>query len=73
MTVSRRIGHGSAAFTLRTYAHLLSKKDTAAAAAIEAALRLSSIAETVPACAAYQRGTISAFVCSAFHGMRGLR
>jgi integrase len=38
--VSRRIGHGSAALTLKTYTHWFSKKDTAAAAAIEAALKL---------------------------------
>lgn len=38
-SVSRRIGHGSAALTLRTYTHLFSKKDTEAADAIEAALR----------------------------------
>jgi hypothetical protein len=38
LTISRRIGHSSAGFTLRVYGHLFSKKDTAAAAAIEAAL-----------------------------------
>ena len=41
-SVSRRIGHGSPALTLRTYTHLFSKKDTDAAAAIEAALRASA-------------------------------
>ncbi len=38
-SVSRRIGHGAAALTLRTYTHLFSKKDAEAADAIEAALR----------------------------------
>ena len=37
-SVSRRIGHGSAALTLRTYTHLFTKRDGEAAAAIEAAL-----------------------------------
>jgi hypothetical protein len=37
--VSRRLGHGSPAVTLTTYAHLFSKTDVAAASAIEAALR----------------------------------
>jgi integrase len=38
-SVSRRIGHASAALTLRTYTHLFSKKDAVADAAIDAALR----------------------------------
>lgn len=38
VTVSRRLGHGSAAITLRVYGHLFSNTDAAAAAAIEAAL-----------------------------------
>ncbi len=38
-SVSRRIGHGSVALTLRTHSHLFSKQDTEAADAIEAALR----------------------------------
>ena len=37
--ISRRIGHGSPAVTLCIYAHLFRSTDTAAAAAIEAALR----------------------------------
>jgi integrase len=37
--ISRRIGHGSPAVTLRIYAHLFKSTDTAAAAAIEAALK----------------------------------
>lgn len=37
-SVSRRIGHGSAALTLRTYTHLFTSKDAQAADAIEAAL-----------------------------------
>lgn len=40
-SVSRRIGHGSPALTLKTYTHLFSKKDTQAAEAIESALRTS--------------------------------
>ena len=39
LTVSRRLGHGSAVVTLTTYAHLFEKTDTTAASAIEAALR----------------------------------
>jgi integrase len=39
LTVSRRLGYGSPAVTLTTYAHLFSKTDVAAASAIEAALR----------------------------------
>jgi integrase len=39
VTVSRRLGHGSPAITLTVYAHLFSKTDTAAAQAIEAAMR----------------------------------
>ena len=38
-SVSRRIGHGSAALTLEVYTHLFSKKDTEAADAIESVLR----------------------------------
>ncbi len=38
-SVSRRIGHSSAGFALKTYTHLFSQKDAAADAAIEAALR----------------------------------
>jgi integrase len=38
-SVSRRIGHSDPAVTLRTYTHMFSKKDSAAAQAIEAALR----------------------------------
>ncbi len=37
-SVSRRIGHGSVALTLKVYTHLFSKKDTEAADAIEAVL-----------------------------------
>ena len=37
-TVSRRIGHGSAALTLRTYTHLFAGKDAQAVDAIEKAL-----------------------------------
>jgi integrase len=39
-SVSERIGHGSAALTLRVYTHLFTKKDAAAAAAIEAMLKM---------------------------------
>jgi integrase len=39
--ISRRIGHSSPTVTLRTYAHLFKNTDTAAADAIEAALRHS--------------------------------
>jgi integrase len=39
VTVSRRLGHSSPAITLRVYAHLFTKTDTTAAAAIEATLR----------------------------------
>ena len=39
LTVSRRLGHGSAAVTLNVYAHLFEKTDEQAAAAIDAALR----------------------------------
>ena len=35
LSVSRRIGHSSAALTLRVYGHLLKQKDDQAAAAIE--------------------------------------
>ena len=38
-SVSRRIGHKSAALTLKVYTHLFSKKDTEAADAIEAVFR----------------------------------
>jgi integrase len=37
--ISRRIGHGSPAVTLRIYAHLCKSAHTEAAAAIEAALK----------------------------------
>ena len=37
--ISRRIGHSSPAVTLRIYAHLFKSTDTAAAAAIDAALK----------------------------------
>lgn len=37
-SVSRRIGHGSAALTLKVYTHLFSNKDTEAADAIESVL-----------------------------------
>lgn len=36
VTVSRRLGHGSPGFTLKTYAHLFDQTDEAAAAAIDA-------------------------------------
>lgn len=39
VTVSRRLGHGSPEITLRVYAHLFNGVDTAAADAIEAAMR----------------------------------
>jgi integrase len=39
LSVSRRIGHSSAALTLRVYGHLLKQKDDQAAAAIEALFR----------------------------------
>jgi integrase len=38
MTISRRLGHGSAAFTLATYGHLFANTDAAAARAIDAAM-----------------------------------
>jgi integrase len=38
VTVSRRLGHGSAAITLTVYAHKFASKDTIAADAIEAAM-----------------------------------
>ena len=38
-SISRHIGHGSPALTLRVYGHLFTRKDAAAAAAIEAVLR----------------------------------
>jgi len=41
LTVSRRLGHGSAVVTLNTYAHLFAKTDEEAADAIEAVLRTS--------------------------------
>jgi len=37
--VSRRLGHGSPAVTLRIYAHLFNTLDSAAAIAIESVLR----------------------------------
>jgi hypothetical protein len=39
LTVSRRLGHGSPVVILMTYGHLFEKTDTAAASAIEAAMR----------------------------------
>ena len=39
LSVSRRIGHSSAALTLRIYGHLLKQKDDLAAAAIDALFR----------------------------------
>jgi hypothetical protein len=42
VAISRRVGHGSPVTTLRTYGHPFNKIDTAAAAAIEAALRTAS-------------------------------
>jgi integrase len=39
LTIARRAGHGSPVVTLRTYSHLFEKTDTAAAKAIETALR----------------------------------
>jgi hypothetical protein len=39
LTVRRRLGHGSPVVILTTYAHLFEKPDTAAASAIEAAMR----------------------------------
>lgn len=39
LTISRRLGHGSPAFTLTVYGHLFSNTDAAAAQAIEAAMR----------------------------------
>jgi len=39
VTVSRRLGHGSPAFTLTTYAHLFRKSDSTAADAIERLLK----------------------------------
>jgi integrase len=38
MSIARRLGHGSAAFTLRVYGHLFASTDAAAARAIEAAM-----------------------------------
>jgi integrase len=39
LTISRRIGHANAAITLRVYGHLFEQNDSAAVAAIEAALK----------------------------------
>ena len=39
ITVSRRLGHGSAAFTLREYGHLFDATDAVAAAAVDNLLR----------------------------------
>jgi len=39
VSVSRRLGHGSPAITLGVYAHAFTKTDTAAALAIEAAMK----------------------------------
>jgi integrase len=38
LTISRRLGHGSAAFTLNTYTHLFADKGDAAAQAMDAAM-----------------------------------
>jgi integrase len=38
LTISRRLGHGSAGFTLKTYGHLFADKADAAARAIDAAM-----------------------------------
>jgi integrase len=38
LTISRRLGHGTPAFTLTVYGHLFSDTDTAAARAIDAAM-----------------------------------
>jgi integrase len=38
LTISRRLGHGTPAFTLSTYGHLFSNTDAAAASAIDAAM-----------------------------------
>jgi hypothetical protein len=35
LTISRRLGHGTPAFTLATYGHLFANTDAAAAQAIE--------------------------------------
>ena len=43
LTISRRLGHGTPAFTLATYGHLFSNTDTAAARAIEGALGASNV------------------------------
>ena len=39
VAISRRLGHSSPVVTLRTYAHLFNRDDSAAMAAIEAAMR----------------------------------
>jgi integrase len=39
LTVARRVGHSNPAVTMKTYAHMFEQTDTAAANAIEAALR----------------------------------
>jgi integrase len=39
VAISRRIGHANPTVTLNTYGHLFKKDDSAAVAAIEAALR----------------------------------
>ena len=38
LTISRRLGHGTPAFTLATHGHLFSDTDAAAAKAIDAAI-----------------------------------
>jgi hypothetical protein len=38
LTISRRLGHGTPAFTLATYGHLFANTDAAAAAAIDIAM-----------------------------------
>jgi integrase len=43
LTISRRLGHGTPAFTLATYGHLFSNTDTAAARAIDDALGASKV------------------------------
>ena len=39
ITVSRRLGHASAAFTLHCYGHLFDKTDAGAAAAVDGLLK----------------------------------
>jgi integrase len=42
VVISRRLGHGSPNVTLKVYAHLFKRDDSAAAAAIEAVMRTRS-------------------------------